>query len=336
MKSHTPVLIATLCGIAVLCAGRVSAQNAPAPSETAGVPNAIWPDYYYDTFDRVSKAVGLKTLRAKTLPPGAREARIWISVSTGVPKTLYRFVERGGEVSGEVIDYWSVEEDPGKPPGQTMHDLLMYSLKGSCKGFPVRAGTAICRAVFDETPKWRHPLARAGEAGLWTLLDESTLPDSTITIDGWTITVELLKGDSYRAYQYDSPTAQDSFLEVRQAARLAGIVQAIQEHRRRPDNLRNYRGVTTGSYQSSFHLCGSEKTWGFKSVLERLAKEAGVTLPESGPAGYKVEIVAEATPKWLARDWESKYTRVLQPRKLVSVRPAQDSTCTGPTVASPR
>ena len=42
---------------------------------------------------------------------------------------------------------------------------------------------------------------------------------------------------------------------------------------------------------------------------------------------FKASAWSPLTPEWLARRWNSKYTRVLQVFHLVSVRPALDGVC---------
>jgi hypothetical protein len=91
--------------------------------------------------------------------------------------------------------------------------------------------------------------------------------------------------------------------------------------------LRVYRGVTTGAYDSEIRLCSGE-SWGFHDALPSLAQRSSVALPpaDSG-ARYYVEVLAEATPEWLARRWHARFPRVLQVFGLQAVKPWTGREC---------
>ena len=93
--------------------------------------------------------------------------------------------------------------------------------------------------------------------------------------------------------------------------------------------MKTYRGITTGVYLSEFVDCASGARWEFHNELRSLAEGSKVPFQPASDstARYVVEVVGELTPEWLARRWNSKYTRVLQIFRLVSVRPALDGAC---------
>jgi len=78
--------------------------------------------------------------------------------------------------------------------------------------------------------------------------------------------------------------------------------------------VKTYRGITTGVYLSEFVDCASGARWEFHNELRSLAEGSKVPFQPASDstARYVVEVVGELTPEWLARRWNSKYTRVLQ------------------------
>jgi len=299
------------------------AQETDSLAERPGIPDATWVPIYFDTFDRAARAAGLTPLRNKNLPPGSREVRIWTGLAIGEPKRMYRFVIQDDTVGGEFIFHWGVDDDRD-------HDLMIHSLDGACRGFTRRLGAGVCRAVFDTTPDWHGMYQEAKSAGLWTLPDPSALPDdSTMVWDGWIMTVELRVGDQYRTYQYDNPAARD-WPEADSALHVARSIRPVDSAMKSPYAQRVYRGVTTGKYREAFYLCESDSVWGFRASLSDLAEEAELVLPDPGPHGYEVQVIGEATPEWLARKWESNFTKELQALVLKSVQPASKRQCTLP------
>ena len=296
------------------------------------MPDARWVKSRFQTFDRAADAAGLKPLRAVELKPGEREVRIWIGFSIGAPKSLYRLVVQGERVRGERVLYWNAEPDPDEEPGETFHDLMFYNYEGACADFRTERGMGACRARFAEAPDWDRVYERITEQDLWTLPDPSTLPDDgTIVIDGWSMTVELRTPETYRTYHYNNPWAKESWPEAEKANRIASVMLEAGTVRS-PDVRRRYRGLTSGEYRSAFRLCRSDTIWAFRpsTTMEKLARRAGIELPEPGEYGYELVVVGRATPEWLADEWESEYTRELQVRKLISVRPAHRPACQSP------
>lgn len=316
-------------------ASPTAAVRQPAPADS--VPSDSWVRFYFATFDPAARAAGLTPLREVRLGPGEREVRLWTQVEIGVPKQLYRFVDRGGAVSGELIYYWGA--DPrGEGPGETMHDLMLYTLQGQCDRFAVAEDTGVCRTRFLREPAWGAILRAAEAEGLWTIPDPSTLPpDGIISLDGWTIVAELRDGPHYRTFRYNSPDAHPTWPSAARVQAIARELGAIDSLVAPSEVRRSYRGVTTGQYESAFRVCGDTVTWEFHDDLRRLARHAParirVTLPTTltdttaqevpgrdTTAMYTVEVIGELTPEWLARQWGSEFPRVLQ---LSELRAAQ-------------
>lgn len=165
----------------------------------------------------VTDAAGLLPLRLDTVSPG-REVRVWIGGGLGYPQRLYRFVQRDGRVEGEIILYWPLVSFPDDRPGETAHDLMVYSQAGSCDQFATNASVGICRAHFVREPDWGAVLRQAEAEGLRELPDPSSFPTEVITLDGWGMTVKIRDGDHYRKRLRAS-----SYSRVHQVARVIEV-----------------------------------------------------------------------------------------------------------------
>lgn len=315
--------------IALVFGGLATAKAVPrVEGGELGIPDAHWPEIYFRTFDGVTVSAGLEPLRAKVLPDETREMRVWIGGGSGYPQSLYRIVERQGDVAGELILYWPTDSKTFNKPGDTFHELMLFHHSSSCDAFSVAADMGTCRALFGQQPNWAETLQRAERAGLWQLPDSSELPDDgIITMGGWGLTVELHDGVAYRTYQYNNPEAHMSWPEAARAIEIVEAFRDVGSLVQQTDVDQTYRGVTTGEYGSALHLCNSDEVWGVRFSFEALVKEAGLILPDSGSYGYLVEVIGKPTPEWLAREWRSVFSQDLQAREVVSVTPAHTAAC---------
>ena len=207
---------------------------------------------------------------------------------------------------------------------------MLYSLRGSCTGFRRRESWGACRAAFVREPEWRSVLDSLESAGLWELPEPSTLPGpGRLVLDGWGVRVELRSGGSYRTYGYSNPDAQP-WPEAAQVVRLVRALGAIDSLIRDPDVVKIYRGVTPGRYESEFRRCGSGDVWQFDADAWDEARRAG-TAPGVQAADTSVrlyvEVRAEPSPTWLAREWGSPYSRVLQVYDVLTVKPWTGAEC---------
>jgi hypothetical protein len=326
-----------ICCLAALslaaCAIASPRPAGPAAAGTGGLPKGTWVEIFFETFDSVTVAADLQPLRDANLREGDREVRVWIGGGLGYPQTLHRFMVHGSRLVGEEVRYWpapAVDSSFDGRRGHTFDALVARGQRGSCG--PVRrvAGMAICRARFRSPPDWDSVLRRAEAAGLWQLPDASELPDdSRLVTDGWGITVELRSGSSYRAYDFANPDQHES-PEARRATQVARAMSGIDSLARTPDEVRLFRGVTQGDYRSAFRPCGGGREWEFHDGLFSLARRAGQAVPDSSSALHYVEVVGTVTPEWLAREWESSYSHVLQVYYLVRTRPWTGRECAHP------
>jgi hypothetical protein len=351
---RTPAILAALLTPVV-----THAQSpVPAPDSTtarqaprARADSLLWDDWgsaYFADFDRAARAAGLTPLREMRLRPGEREVRLWTQVEIAVPKELYRFVDRGSAVRGELIYYWGADAPDttlGERPGETTHDLMRYTLQGSCNRFAVAEETGVCRARFRRAAPWRAVLRAAEAQGLWTIPDPSALPpDSVMVFDGWTLVAELRDGQRYRTFRYNSPEAHPRWPSAARVQTIARGLNAIDSLVPSSAVRRPQRGVTTGRSGAAFRVCGDTTTWEFRSDLRSLAKHASARIRATLPAAltdtttrdatggdttmmYTVEVIGEVTPPWLARQWGSKFPRVLQVFELRAAQPGLAPDC---------
>ena len=305
----------------------ISKELSVSESAQAEIPDTLWPRLYFPRFDRVAASAGVEPLRTKDLPEGTREVRIWIS-GPGDGHNLYRVVETEASVFGELIFSWSARAHESDLPGQSMHDLAVYNLTGSCYGFFKTETTATCRALFDQPPDWEGILRAAELAGLWRLPDLSELPvERLISTGGWGLTVELREGKAYRAYQYNNPASYPSSPEAVQALEIAELFRNIQDLVRPADVEGTYRGITTGQPGAAFFFCNSDNVWGIRFALQDLAYLADLNLPDPGAFGYVVTLVGKPAPEWLAREMKSNFSQVLPWAEIKSIEPAHSPSC---------
>ncbi|HEX6533578.1 MAG TPA: hypothetical protein VF041_03220 [Gemmatimonadaceae bacterium] len=318
-----------------LAAPTLARGQAGREHDSDSLPDLSWAPYYFPSFDGAARAAGLEPLRRVRPGAGGREVRIWTLTELGIPRQFYRFEDRGGSVTGELFLYWPVsapDTTAGERPGETDHDLMLYTLRGSCDGFRVVGDTGICRARFTEPPPWGAVRRTAESHGLWTLPDETTFPlDSLTAGDGWTIVVELVDSTGYRTFLYNTPDAHPGWPVAVQVTEIARALRGIASRMVRSEVVRVYRGVTTGRAGSAFRSCGGDVEWGLDAGLASLARRAppraraaleesaADTTAREAPTFY-VELLGELTPEWLARRWGSRFPRVLRVYELRDVR----------------
>jgi hypothetical protein len=314
---------------------------------------ATWPELFYPRADSVVRAAGLRPLDETSRAEGEREVRVW-SEGFGIPAYLYRFLERRGRVTGEVVLFWEAPPPDSAPacgerPGETTDDLMLHSQAGRCDRFAHAAGVGVCRARFTRPPDWGAVLRRLEAAGLWDLPDPASLPPvDYVTNDGWGITVELRDRARYRAYDYNNPQTKP-WPEARRAVEIRDHLRAIWSRMRPADVVRDYRGIYEGpagrgarldlDSLASFRPCGQAVTWGVQGYVSELPALRDLAPDTAGVGGsglaapvrrrLYVEARGELTPEWLARQWQSRYPRVLQLREVRVARPRREAECSG-------
>ena len=320
LKSVLPLLLA---GVSSTAAAQRPARTPIDAATLAKQPS--WYEGYFASFDEAVSSLDLKPLRDTKLARGEREVRVWTQIELGDPKRMARVRDVGGRIEGEGVFYWAVSDsNRAEKPGQPREDIVAYNNAGTCGAIRVREEMAACRLRYVSVPDWRAILRQSEGAGLWTIPDPSTLPnDGIMTLDGWTVVVELRTSDSYRAYRYNSPEAHPQWPSAAQAIRIAETFASADALLVPPDAEKKYRGVTRGSYRSGLKLCDGNTTLEFADELASAARREGIVMPDSagrvGPE-YYVEVTGIASPEWLARRVESKFAQVLNPRRLYAVK----------------
>ncbi|MBB4635159.1 hypothetical protein [Longimicrobium terrae] len=320
-----------LVAAALAACSHAGRHAGPLPSPGQPAAPAFQPNELQNDLFRLS---GLRPLQAVRLPNGTREVRVW-PVTMGYPLHLYRIVQTPAGVSGQLLWYWPTQFDLSgedrDPEGETFHDLILYSHQGNCAGMRRVWRTAFCRARFVREPDWAAVLRRMDEHGLDTLPDPSTFaPDSIVVLDGWGFRVETRREDAYRTYAYDNPEDHPRWPTSPDAIRMYQALSAVDSLIRPSDSVRIYSGVTTGAWNSAFHPCGTGEAWNFGDDLrDRQRKEPrpAWTVGDDTTALYRVTVRGQASPRWLARRWESRFPRELDVHEILEVRPAPSGAC---------
>jgi hypothetical protein len=326
-----PLALALLCAISSSSRAQIVGANADS------IPNAGWVVLYFSRFDRVAGAAGLAPLRETVLPAGEREIRVWTQIEIAEPRHFYRFVERRGRVTGELVDYWR-NEPSDTLGGETRHDRMLYWLRGRCAEFGASQADEACRVRFVREPAWMRVLRETERLGLWTLPDPSVLRGPKwIGVDGWTMVVELRDGPRYRTYRYRNPGFHEEWPSATQASRIARTLGSIDSLARLPDVFRVFRGVTSGRYHSAFKGCDGSGPWEFNDDLRSLLKRGTAELRAAAPLDasdstssdstmYEVEVFGALSPETSTR--ESALSRRLEVSELRDVRLATSGGCT--------
>lgn len=316
---HESVL-AQVVFVCLLCLSTAAtASEAPSWSR-GGIPEAGWVGIYFDTFDRVAASANLEPLRFERLPVGHREIRAWIGGGIGYPQSLYRVIDDGGDVSGELVWHWPARDRPLTETGKTFHDLMRYGLAGRCSEFTLRDSTGTCRVIFDEASDWDGVLRRAEQSGLVTLPDSSELPPSqSMSLDGWTLTIELLDGSNYRTYHYNNPQHRE-WPEAEQAVQIARIFESV-DRLVAPSRVEHRIRGTVRRFEHVLHPCDGSDPWHFRHPFDRLVRPP-YAFPETISERYLVNVRAEAMAPWLARERGLSSGRILQGVTFLSIEPA--------------
>ena len=146
----------------------------------------------------LAKWAGRPDLRKALLPKGDEEVRVWSGFGKGTLRGLI-LRKTGTE--------WTAVRLVGAPP------------EGE------RSSTKTMLAAPKEG--WPAFWASANALGLWTLPDESALPqeDKVGVLDGIGYVVEVQREGRYRAYAYSNPALQPQWPEAAKMVSLAKLLQ---------------------------------------------------------------------------------------------------------------
>jgi hypothetical protein len=149
-------------------------------------------------------AAGLEPLGPGALPPGTREARIWLSSGPTIPQHMVRLSVRGDSVEGAVIRRFPPLEELSLETA--LEERLRAELRARCGPFQRVERVVTCRALMPDSADWHRFETRAAELGLWTLPDPHDVGwrGRVIQLDGSGVTVEVQDGPRYRLYGYQS------------------------------------------------------------------------------------------------------------------------------------
>ncbi len=209
--------------------------------------------------DSAAAALGIGVLRRRPLPEGSQEVRVWTGIALGVPHELTRLTRRGGRVDGMLALFWFVHGEEhrshaGRPMVPT-DAVIRHNLAGQC-GPPRRAGdTEACQARLEGRPNWGVVWDSLERPGVWTLPDQEELPaESFMTLDGWSMTVEVRDGKRYRSYAYSNPDAHRHPAQVAATAiaNAGGAVWRLMPRRAAASATRGKSG-SNGIGMSSAH-----------------------------------------------------------------------------------
>jgi hypothetical protein len=161
------------------------------------IPKSLWEPLFFEEINERTDTLRMYRLRERRLPLNDREIRIWEGF--GLTSLIgYRFVQTGGR--------WMAS--------------YLYCDSSHKKD--------VWRTVLLGVPKsgWGAFWSRLEREGIWTLPDESVLPNDGISVfDGTSYVVECQRDDLYRTYLYSNP---DCHPKWPQAARMLSMMQLIR------------------------------------------------------------------------------------------------------------
>jgi hypothetical protein len=295
------------------------------------------PESVTDFGDSYTEAAGLRPLRVERLPPGTREIRVWVGGGLGWPQEFFRLVERGGQLSGEYILYWRLDNhDAVGADSATFAALIRYHQRGRCGRVGRGRYAEACRALFEKEPDWRAVWRAADSLGVWTLPDASTLPEVVgpsgeriVSVDGWGITVELRDGSACRAWHYGNSDLKP-WPEAARATAFAATLRTVSVLVRRSAAERVYVGrVDVRADTLEFSPCTGDGPWLLMGRVARLVGPRGGSGPP--PPSSRVEVRGTLAPEWVARDWwhvPLHFRRTLEADSLLAVSPWRSEECT--------
>jgi hypothetical protein len=200
---------------------------------------------FAETTDLVARVARLPRLRPTAEGPPRRELRLWMGFGMGIPMQLGRITVEKGRVEGGLW-HW-VETSRRAPHGGEFADSLPTWLVrdfhcGAVAVDTLRIGgrasaysgdiVAACPVQFRSRPDWTALLARLEAHRVWSLPDESELPQlNTVVNDGVGLVVEAWDGRRYRSYHFSNPDLQPS-AEARDAQAILGMIVELASRER--------------------------------------------------------------------------------------------------------
>lgn len=261
--------------------------------------------------DAAALALGIPLLRRVPFREGEQEIRIWSGVELGEPRDLVRLHRRGRAVSGTWAWYWSADDASSEV---TTDAVVRHSLAGRCDTPRQQGDTAACVARLRSRPDWSAIWDSLTVLGVWTLPNQDDLPhEGRITLDGWSMTIELRDGPRYRSVAYSNPDAFNHPAQVAATA-VGGAARHLGELLPPPRNERQLRGeLHFGSAGPEFRSCRSSTVWGVQGPLGPVLDSARAASQRSATSiSFLVNLRGMLTVRGLARSWGAPYDYILQ------------------------
>lgn len=293
--------------------------------------------------DSAAAALGIGVLRRRPLPEGSQEVRVWTGIALGVPHELTRLTRRGGRVDGMLALFWFVHGEEhrshaGRPMVPT-DAVIRHNLAGQC-GPPRRAGdTEACQARLEGRPNWGVVWDSLERLGVWTLPDQEELPaDSFMTLDGWSMTVEVRDGKRYRSYAYSNPDAHRHPAQVAATA-IANAGGAVWHLMPPPSRRLSYQGeVRIQRDWNEFRACGTTEAWAIQGSLGprldslhmSLSRDSSHTMispRDTSGRRYYAELRGMLAYPGLIRSWGAPYDDMLEVDSVLAIRDAVPRGC---------
>jgi hypothetical protein len=204
---------------------------------------------FAETTDPVARVARLPRLRPTAAGPSRRELRLWKGFGIGIPMQLVRVTVQNGRVQGEVW-HWVQTRLPdasASPQWRAFMDSLPMWLQRDFRCGDVAVDTlriegvsrehlreiaVACRVRFRSPPDWNAFLAELEKHHVWSLPDESELPQhNSIVNDGVGLVVEAWDSQRYRSYHFGNPDLQPS-AEARDAQAILTLVRELVQRDR--------------------------------------------------------------------------------------------------------
>jgi hypothetical protein len=169
-----------------------------------------------------TRAFDLPNLRSNALPDDWRELRLWLFPGILSAEFHVRIVEHAATICGELKQFWSTS-------GRRRPVLGV----AKCQEVGHEESIEFCQLDSAEV-RWGSVLAFLDSLGIDTIPDVAVWNASGLTADDdMTIAVEIVHGDSYRAYSFGHAEAwstnRSHALELLKAIALVGRVLAAVE-----------------------------------------------------------------------------------------------------------
>ena len=170
------------------------------PDSTNSEEKEIEAGYGY-LYPGALKSARLTDLQRTRHSRGEREIRVWSGLSIGIPKQLYRFVNRDGVVEGEVFYHWDWTFDVESGVWADDRRRLRATAGEWCDHIKFEGDVWTCRAKFETEPNWSEIWSEMEAGGVFQPHDYSlTKSPFYVETDGMEFTVELWDGHAYHRW----------------------------------------------------------------------------------------------------------------------------------------